>query len=1010
MKIIVDTDLIKSYVEDNHVLDVICDGESLGSLLIDGETIWYPCYKGHTEVIDEAVAPTCTESGLTEGSHCSICGATVVAQEFVPATGHKYSSVLQAATCTEPGLETHTCIYCDDSYEVTLDPLGHDYGDWDITLEPTCLLAGSKRRDCRRSMCDHYETETIPALGHNPVPILKVWPTCTETGLTEGSKCMTCGTVLEVQRPIPALGHTLGEWIIDTEPTVNSTGSRHKECTFCGEVIETEVIPKLDSLTYTLSSDGTYYSVKAANTDIRSNTDTDGLIRIPSDYNGIPVMKIDTGAFEDCLKINRVIIPDSITSIGAWAFDNAGITTVTIPNSVIEIRTSAFGDCSALKSAYFDPNSQLTSIGNGAFEGCLTLSGIEIPDSVTSIGDRAFKGCPLNAGVKIGNGVTSIGDEAFYDCDFTNIEIPDGVTTIGERAFMFSSLKKITIPASVTHIGSQAFGSINLLEAQITLLNKDCWKTTKTLTDGTLEDVYIDVDAHTSLEMGALLANWYSYYEWNATEHVYGDWYVINEPTCVATGLKGRNCVNCGHYETDIVPISDEHAYESVVTAPTCTEQGYTTHTCKVCGRTYIDSHVPALGHSYISSVTPPTCTTQGYTTHTCTRCGDSYTDTIVPATGHNWKDATCTTPKTCKTCGVTEGSALGHTEVIDPAVAATCTTAGKTEGKHCSVCGTVIVAQTRIDPLGHNYSTTKVGATCTEQGYDLHTCATCGISYKDNYTDAPGHKYGDWVETTAPTCTATGIQRRDCSRCDAYETQTIAALGHKYSSVVTAPTCTAQGYTTHTCSTCGDSYVDTYTAATGHKWSAWSITSPTCTRAGNKRRTCSVCSAIDTELVPATGHTWEAATCTTPKTCSVCGATEGTTASHTEVSYPNVNPTYTTVGYRGGSYCSVCGTVLTARTKILATPEITDAVMSEGNGGVEITVRNNNSVQVYGYVSIYDDVGTNLYDGQFQIRANSSEYLEIPVNSSHVNPLEISVYFEASGYEDSYEETVILD
>jgi len=96
----------------------------------------------------------------------------------------------------------------------------------------------------------------------------------------------------------------------------------------------------------------------------------------------------------------------------------------------------------------------------------------------------------------------------------------------------------------------------------------------------------------------------------------------------------------------------------------------------------------------------------------------------LLVATGH-WKHdmlpATCTEPATCRECGKTVGEPLGHTEVIDPAVEATCTEAGITEGKHCSVCGEVLVEQTEIPPLGHDWMPAASGSG--------RVCRVCGAT-----------------------------------------------------------------------------------------------------------------------------------------------------------------------------------------------------------------------------------------------------------------------------------------
>ena len=162
--------------------------------------------------------------------------------------------------------------------------------------------------------------------------------------------------------------------------------------------------------------------------------------------------------------IESYIIPDSVTSIGNGAFSCcSSLSNIVIPDSVASIGDRAFEGCRSLSSIVI-PNS-LTSIEQGAFSGCSSLSNIVIPNSVTSIGKGAFSRCRSLSSIVIPNSMTSIGDKAFYDCrSLSSIVIPNSLISIEQGAFSgCSSLSKIVIPDSVGSIGDSAFSGCRSL-------------------------------------------------------------------------------------------------------------------------------------------------------------------------------------------------------------------------------------------------------------------------------------------------------------------------------------------------------------------------------------------------------------------------------------------------------------------------------------------------------------------------------------------------------------------
>ena len=188
---------------------------------------------------------------------------------------------------------------------------------------------------------------------------------------------------------------------------------------------------------YGISADGTYAMVIGY-------TGTATKVRIAEEYNGLPVKVIYREAFKN-LNITSVVIPDSVKSIGDYAFVYCFVlTSVTIGDSVTSIGDYAFRECTSLASVTI-PNS-VTSIGEGAFSGCTSLTSVTIPDSVTSIGNRAFDWCTSLTSVTIPDSVTSIGNYAFYWCtSLTSVTIGDSLKSIGYAAFYgCTSLTSVT--------------------------------------------------------------------------------------------------------------------------------------------------------------------------------------------------------------------------------------------------------------------------------------------------------------------------------------------------------------------------------------------------------------------------------------------------------------------------------------------------------------------------------------------------------------------------------------
>ena len=161
-------------------------------------------------------------------------------------------------------------------------------------------------------------------------------------------------------------------------------------------------------------------------------------------------------------KISSLTIPETIEAIGNHAFDGCtSLTGIVIPGSVGTIGDYALNGCTALINANLEAG--VKTIGDYAFNGCTAMTGIDIPGSVGTIGDYAFYGCKALTGIDIPGSVKTIGDYAFYNARLNEITLNEGLETIGEKCFSASGyriVKPIYIPSTLTSVGEDAFSNL----------------------------------------------------------------------------------------------------------------------------------------------------------------------------------------------------------------------------------------------------------------------------------------------------------------------------------------------------------------------------------------------------------------------------------------------------------------------------------------------------------------------------------------------------------------------
>ena len=236
-------------------------------------------------------------------------------------------------------------------------------------------------------------------------------------------------------------------------------------------------------------------------------------------------------AFNRCVSLTSIDLPDSVVSIGTKTFQCAELTSITLPDSVTELNSYAFNECASLETVYCGLGLQsigacafrmcsslsaitfgnnLNYIGNYAFHGCTSLTSVELPDSLASLGEYTFYECYNLTSVSFGNGLETIINGMFSGCTrLTTVNISTSVTSIGNNAFEnCTSLEVVFIPSSVNHIGEYAF--------------KGCSSLTRVYCFGSPAD--LTIDANNSQLLGVI----YYYSANEPTDASVNYWHYVN--------------------------------------------------------------------------------------------------------------------------------------------------------------------------------------------------------------------------------------------------------------------------------------------------------------------------------------------------------------------------------------------------------------------------------------------------------------------------------------------------
>ncbi len=879
----------------------------------------------HDIVTDAAVPATCTTTGLTKGEHCTRCSYKI-AQEVAeklphtpgaaatctsvqectvchtvlnPKLAHDYKTTVTAPTCEAGGYTTYTCS-CGDSYVGdTVPATGHSYGDWTTKTPATCTKAEVEVRKCS---CGSEETRTgDPALGHDwktKYDESYHWTKCDREGCDEATEHIahSGGTATETEKAVcdtcgQSYGgyadhvHAYGDWTTKTPATCTKAEVEERKCS-CGAVETREGDSALEhnivideAKAATCTETGLMAGAHCTRCDYKKEQEI------------TPALGHTAGAAATCTTNQECTVCHTEL---APKLDHIIVTDDAVAATCTKTGLTEGEHCT--RCDYKKEQEITSALGHtpGLAATCTTNQ------ICTVCGDKIAS--------ELGHDMQTKYDVSYHwtECD------REGCFETTEKqahtAVSISAVSNISAPVAtmvvkasdLTVTGKCDCGADFVLTEGISLENA-----TLALGNNTVTVKYGNLSTTVSIEAGKLDLT----LDGKVTDDTNVSSSSKTKDNSSATELKAISSSFRVYYRINIKDAINNELFDAskakvqfILTFVNVGEDN----------GSYVDANGNSVGKIYTLKAYKDTDIAFSDITWNSVNNKEG---SVGAYSEFNWNNGyglvsnvdgvnvTVADGKLTITFAYSEIEDLvdenGNIILAFASPNAKGICVGSLENKGNEPAVKVLLNEDRV----HVFNQEKVedkyfaSANCTETAKYYKSCSCgemCFITF--DHGEVIEHQFGDWQQTTAPSCTAEGVETRSCTKCDKTETQPIAKLNHSYNAVITAPTCTEKGYTTYTCGSCGDSYVANEVAANGHSYGDWQ---------NNESYHWKSCSCGD--VADKANHSGGTATETEKATCATCGVKYGGLASHEHNHTASVTaPTCTEPGYT--TYTCDCG------------------------------------------------------------------------------------------------------